>query len=45
MQRAAGGGQAAYTVYPVASYTFGSKQAKTDKDGATAERLARLQAK
>lgn len=38
-------GQTAYTVYPLSNYTFGTKNAKQERDRTVGERLERLKAK
>jgi hypothetical protein len=38
-------GQTAYTVYPINNYTFGTKNAKLEKDKSVADRMERLKAK
>lgn len=36
---------AAVNTYPLSSYTFGSKEAKIEKDTSVADRLARMKTK
>lgn len=40
-----GGGQTAYSVFPVGNYKFGAKAPKPEKENTTEGRLARIKAK
>jgi hypothetical protein len=40
-----GSGQTAYTVYPLANYSFGTKDRKQEKDGNVDQKMERLKNK